>query len=174
MASRIWQDLRYSLRLFIKNPASTTVAVLTLALGIGANTSIFTVANAVLLRPLPYSNPGRLVLLSLASQSRGASTGVFSFRRFTFLYDHSKSFAAIAAFTNESFNLTERGDPEQLAAARVTADFFRVLGVRPALGRTFLQSLWWRPTSPRAGQHESIRRWPCAPADRHVGARVVH
>src|SRR5690349_9754864 len=131
MVGRLWQDFLYSLRLFAKNPGFSIVAILTLALGIGANTAIFTVANAVLLRPLPYANPDRLVLLSLADQSLGTSNGVFSLQRFTFVRDHSKSFAAIAAFTNESFNLTEHGDPEQLSAARVTADFFHVLGVHP-------------------------------------------
>ena len=113
------------------------VAILTLALGIGANTSIFTIANAVLLRPLPYRDADRMVLLSLYNPSQRTAIGVFSFLRFTFLQDHSKSFSGIAGFTNESFNLTERGDPEQLPAARVTADFFRVLGVQPALGRDF-------------------------------------
>src|ERR1051326_2573317 len=138
MAGRLLQDVRYALRLFAKNPAFSLVAILTLALGIGANTSIFTVANAVLLRPLPYADADRLVLLSLANPSQGATTGVFSFQRFTFLHERSRSFAAVAAFTNESFNLTERGDPEELPAARVTKDFFRVLGVHSALGRDFL------------------------------------
>jgi len=124
-------SLILGLRLIARNLGFSIVAILTLALGIGATTSIFTVANAVLLRPLPYSNPDRLILL-------GTANSVFSLQRFTFLHDHSKSFAALAAFTDESFNLTERGDPEQLAAARVTVDFFRALGVRPVLGRDFL------------------------------------
>ncbi len=134
----IGRDLRYALRVFAASPGFSSIAILTLAIGIGANTSIFTVANALLLRPLPYSNPERLALVSLANPTQGTAIDVFSYPRFTFIRDHSTSFSGIAAFAEESFNLTESGDPEQLPAARVSANFFRVLGVPLALGRDFL------------------------------------
>lgn len=133
----MWSDVRYALRLLAKNRGFSIIAILTLALGIGANTSIFTVANAVLLRPLAYSDPDRLVLVSMSNPELGTTTGPLSFPCYTFLHDHSRSFSGMAAFTNESFNLTQGTEPQQLPAARVSADFFRVLGVRPMLGRDF-------------------------------------
>jgi len=137
MGGRLLQDIRFAVRLFAKNPAFTIIAILTLALGIGATSAIFTVANAVLFEPLPFANPSSLVLVSLAGPD--SATGFFSYARYTFLRDHAQSFAGLAAFTNESFNLSTSGsDPEQLAAARVSSEFFHVLGVQPAMGRTFL------------------------------------
>ena len=138
MGDRISADLRFAARLLARNPGFTLVAIVTLALGIGANTAIFTVANAILLRPLPYLHPDRLVLLSLSNPKEAVIAGVFSYPRFKFLNEHSKSFSGLAAFTNESFNLTDTSDPEQLPAARVSAGFFRVMGVYPQLGRDFL------------------------------------
>src|SRR5271165_5810644 len=132
------QDLRYAMRMLAKTPGFATVAIATLALGIGANTAIFTVANTLLLRPLPYAEPDQLVLISATATRLRAQVRSFSFPRFTLLNQHSRSFSGIAAFTNEIFNLTGRGDPEQLLAARVSWNFFDVLGVRPAMGRGFL------------------------------------
>ena len=120
-----------------KSPAFAAVAILTLALGIGANTAIFTVANTLLLRPLPYADPGRLVLLF--ADRRGQMQG-FSYLRYTLLREQSRSFAGLAAYASDSFNLTGRGDPEQLSSARISADFFDVLGVRPEIGRVFAAS----------------------------------
>ena len=134
----MYYDLRYALRMLAKNPGFTAVAVGTLALGIGANTAIFTVANTLLLRPLPYAQPDRLVLIAAAQINQRSRPGVFSFPRFTMMREHARSFSGIAAFTNEIFNLTGRGDPEQIPSARVSWNFLDVLGVRPALGRSFL------------------------------------
>ena len=117
-----------------KSPGFALVAILTLALGIGANTAIFTVANTLLLRPLPYADPGRLALLF--ADRRGELQG-FSYLRYNLLSEHSRSFSSVAAFASDTFNLTGRGDPEQLSAARVSANFFDVLGIRPELGRGF-------------------------------------
>jgi putative ABC transport system permease protein len=114
------------------------VAIVTLALGIGANTAIFSVANALLLRPLPYAHPERLVLVYAAKADAAGAIQPFSFPRATFLSDKSRAFSGFAPFTSENFNLTGRGDPEQLSAARVGWSFFDVLGVRPAIGRAFL------------------------------------
>jgi putative ABC transport system permease protein len=120
-----------------KSPAFAAVAILTLALGIGANTAIFTVANTLLLRPLPYSDPGRLVLLF--ADRRGQLQG-FSYLRYTLLREQTHSFSGVAAYASDTFNLTGRGDPEQLTAARISANFFDVLGVRPEIGRAFAAS----------------------------------
>ena len=130
-------DVRYAGRVLAKTPGFASVAVLTLAVGIGANTAIFSVANALLLRPLPYAQPDRLVVLSSERKASGEQQGPLSYPRFTLVQDRSRSFTGVAAFCNEVFNLTGRGDPEQIPAARVSWNFFDILGVPPALGRGF-------------------------------------
>jgi putative ABC transport system permease protein len=132
------RNIRYAGRMLRKSPGFALVAIVTLALGIGANTAIFSVANALLLRPLPYAHPERLVLVYEAKAGAGGESRPFSFPHATFLIEKSRAFSAFAAFTNENFNLTGLGDPEQLSAARVSWNFFDVLGVRPAIGRGFL------------------------------------
>src|SRR5580693_2905928 len=126
--------MRYALRMLAKSPGFTAIAILTLALGIGANTAIFTVANALLLRPLPYKDPDHLVRIA----SGNAGGGYLSLPYFTVLSAHNRSFTGIAAYQGESFNLSGRGEPQQIAAERVTWNLFEVLGVRPAAGRTFM------------------------------------
>jgi putative ABC transport system permease protein len=133
--------MRYALRILRKSPSFTVIAILTLALGIGANTAIFTIANALLLRPLPYKDPDRLVRISTG---RGQA-GYLSLPYFTTLRDHSLSFSGVAAYGQESFNLTGRGEAEQIGAERVTWNLFDVLGVRPVAGRAF------RPEEDQAG-----------------------
>ncbi|MBZ5538568.1 MAG: ABC transporter permease [Acidobacteriia bacterium] len=137
-AGQILRDLRYGLRTVVKNPAFSAIAVLTLALGIGANTAIFTVTNALLLRPLPYGDSSRLVYVYAARADAADQAGPFSYPRFTLLRDANRSFSGLAAFSSEVFNLTGRGDPEQIPSARVSWNFFNVLGVKPLLGRTFI------------------------------------
>jgi len=134
--STLLQDIRYALRVLAKSPGFSAVAVLILAVGIGANTAIFSVASSMLLRPLPYSQPGRLVLVTIASASEHTRQIPMSWLRFTTLRDQNRSFSELAACTDETFNLSGLGEAEQLASARVTANFFDVLGVRPAIGRT--------------------------------------
>jgi len=131
------QNIRYALRNLAASPGFAITAVFTLALGIGANTAIFTVANSLLLRPLPYADPDRLMLLSSSSASDRTQLSPMSWPHFTFLEQQNRSFSAIAAFTNEVFTLTGTWEAEQLPAARVSWNFFDVLGVSPALGRTF-------------------------------------
>jgi predicted permease len=121
-----------------KNPAFALVAIATLALGIGANTAIFSVTNALLLRPLPYAHPERLAMVYAAKPDSLGAVLPFSYSRAEFLREKSRAFSGFAAFTSENFNLTGRGDPEQVSAARVSWNFFDVLGVPPALGRAFL------------------------------------
>ena len=130
------QDLRYGIRLLAKNPGFTLVAVLTLALGIGANTAMFSVVNGVLLNPLPYWQPNRLV--ALYSRTPQFSHSSISYPNFLDWVRDNRSFSALAAFRQDDFNLTGMGDPERVPAEMVSASFFPLLGVNPAIGRTFL------------------------------------
>ena len=134
----LFRNFRYAARTLQKSPGFALVCVLTLALGIGANTAIFSVANALLLRPLPYAHPGRLVLVYATRPDSSGDVEPFSYPRATFLSEKSRAFSAFAAFTAETFNLAGIGDPQQLSAARVSWNFFGLLGVRPLLGRSFL------------------------------------
>src|SRR5580704_2699085 len=104
----MWIDIRYAVRMLRKTPAFTAVAVITLALGIGANTAIFTVVNKLLLRPLPYADPSRLALLF--ADRRGELQG-YSYLRYNLLSQRSHAFSGVAAFASDTFNLTGRGDP---------------------------------------------------------------
>ena len=131
--------MRYALRVLRKSPTFSVVAILTLALGIGANTAIFTVVNALLLRPLPYSQPDRIVVLAGAAFDSAGSWGRLSLPFFKVVEEHSRSYSSVAACIFDSFNLTGRGEPEQLSAARATWKFFDVLGVQPIAGRAFSQ-----------------------------------
>src|SRR5579859_354364 len=129
------QDLKYGLRMLAKNPGFTAVAVLTLALGIGANTAIFSVVNGVLLNPLPYWQPKRLV--ALYSRTPQFSHSSISYPNFLDWVHDNHSFSALAAFREDDFNLTGMGDPERLPVEMVSASFFPLLGVNPIMGRTF-------------------------------------
>src|SRR5262245_35903800 len=131
------QDLRYGARMLMKKPGFTLIAVFTLALGIGANTAIFTVVNASLLRPLSYPEPGRI--MRLAPDWPNVSFRSASEPKFVFWRDHSRSFDGFAATIRigSGVNLSGGGEPEFVAGLRVSADFFRVLGVNPAIGRGF-------------------------------------
>ncbi len=132
------QDIRYGIRMLAKNPAFTLVAVITLALGIGANTAIFSVVNAVLLRPLPYKAADRLVTFWASNQQMGYSgpatvcdPDFFEWR------DQSKTFEEMAGFRWATANLTGLGEPDRLLGWHVTASLFPMLGVRPVVGRVF-------------------------------------
>jgi len=135
----ITQDLRYGLRLLRKSPGFTAVAVLTLALGIGANTAIFSVVNAVLLKSLPFKDPEQLVMVwNRAAAAAGGDRTPLAVADLLDWRAQNRSFADIAAFQWGSFNYAGGDLPEQLRAANVTANFFSVLGVQAQLGRTFL------------------------------------
>ncbi|MBI3665166.1 MAG: ABC transporter permease, partial [Acidobacteria bacterium] len=137
------QDLRHGIRMLLKNPGFTALAVSTLALGIGANTAIFSVVNAVLLRPLPYLEPGRLMMVYAIYPPTGwlgGGKGPFFDPDFTEYRTQNRVFASLAAFTTPPFNLSGAGaEPERVPGAAATADFFAALGARPALGRTFTE-----------------------------------
>jgi putative ABC transport system permease protein len=135
----VWQDLRYGLRMMLKNPGFTTIAVLTLALGIGANTAIFSVINALLLRPLPYRQPEQLVKVFRAQPdpTKGMLPSIWSYPRFEMLRDQNRSFAEVAGFNQSPYNLTGTDAPEQLQIEMVSAGYFPLLGVNTIVGRSF-------------------------------------
>ncbi|MGA9773588.1 MAG: ABC transporter permease [Blastocatellia bacterium] len=132
------QDAKFALRMFLKNPGFTLIAVLTLSLGIGVNTAIFSIVNAVLLNPLPYDHAERIQQIWDNNLQRGAQDLLVSYPRFTEWKEQTGSFDAISAYTIRSFSLKGQGEPEQVQGARVSTDFFQVMGVKPMLGRTFL------------------------------------
>jgi putative ABC transport system permease protein len=134
-----WRDLRFSVRTLLKNPGFAAVAVLTIGLGIGANAAIFSVVETVLLRPLPFREPERLVSIWESRVDRGWNQASFTGPNFWDIHDLNRSLDGIAAMEYDAVNLTGSGFPERLRLARVSAEFFRVLGVTPLLGRGFAQ-----------------------------------
>jgi predicted permease len=146
----LWQDLRYGTRGLARNKGFAAVAVLTLALGIGANTAIFSVVNAAILRPLPYPDPGRLVILwgnvkRVRTERRGASYPDYQDWR-----DQSRSFEAMADFDDAQFALTGIETPERIPGEYVSPSYFSLLGIHAAMGRTF------RPEDDRIPHGEAV------------------
>jgi predicted permease len=129
------QDLRYGARTLRKNPGFTVIAILTLALGIGANTSLFSVVNGVLLNPLPYPNPEQLV--TLHESKPNFKDGSISYPNFRDWQKDNHTFSSMAIARHYTFSFTGRGEAEQLRARFISSDFFSVLGVNPVIGRTF-------------------------------------
>ncbi|HEV3409831.1 MAG TPA: ABC transporter permease, partial [Chthoniobacterales bacterium] len=138
MFSDLGQDVRYGLRMFAKNPAFTFIAVLALALGIGANSAIFSVVNALLLRPLPFKNPDQLVVVWEEATHMGFPKNTPSPANFLDWREQNTVFSGMSAMAHRSFNLTGVGEPERLDGRRVSANTFDVLGVQAILGRTFV------------------------------------
>jgi predicted permease len=134
---QLGQDVRYGLRMLAKSPGFTAVAVLTLALGIGANTAIFSAVYAVLLKPLPFKDPGRLVFVEKKNPPRGWVRNPVSPAEILAWRSESGAFEDMAAYTQESCVLTGRNEPEEDPCERVSGNLFPVLGVSPFLGRTF-------------------------------------
>ncbi len=128
----LWQDIRYGVRMLRENPGFTAVAVLTLALGIGANTAIFSVVNAVLLKPLPYPEPGQLVQLCTDMPSADRRT-VIGGSGFVAFRTQSRSFARLAAYAGGDRNLRGSEQTDRVLCGDVTADFFPLLNSRDAL-----------------------------------------
>src|SRR3712207_746463 len=153
------QDVRFGVRMLAKRPGFALVAVLTLALGIGANTAIFSVVNAVLLNPLPFPSPGRLVALGQTSPENRAALSQFSFRNFADLREQSRAFERLAAYYNGNLTLTGQGEAARLRATVATADLFPLLGASPALGRPFLPEED-NPGGGGAG-YPAILSWDC-------------
>ena len=152
------QDLRFATRMLRKSPGFTAVAVLTLALGIGANTSIFSVVNAVLLRPLPYANPDQLVFLRNARPEAGILGLGMSYRAFTELHDGNRVFGAMAGLGGHALVLTGSGEPSEVSTVAVTSEFFSLLAAEPLLGRVFLHADGERGAAPVVILSESLWR----------------
>src|SRR5262249_35003185 len=129
------QDIRYGVRMLPRNPGFAVVAIVTLALGIGANTAIFSVVDAVLLKPLPYKNADRLVIVW-----EKAPNGIDRVSGANFLdwREQSRVFEGMAAGTTQSFNLSGIREPEQILGGHVSANYFDLIGMKALLGRTFL------------------------------------
>jgi putative ABC transport system permease protein len=132
------KDIRLAVRRFAQNPGFTVIIILTLGLGIGANTAIFSVVNTVLLRPLPYNEPNRLVTIRLDLESRDIRNAFASYQDIADWRQQSRSFETMTAYSPGSVNLTVSGEPERVARWKVNASFFSIFDVRMALGRTFL------------------------------------
>ncbi|HEV2382262.1 MAG TPA: ABC transporter permease [Terriglobia bacterium] len=132
----VWrQDLKYGIRMLGKNPSLAAIAILTLALGIGANTALFSVVNGVLLNPLPFPNPDQLVMLHESKPNFQA--GAIPYLNFLDWQGENRTFASMALSRGYAFNLTGTGEPERLQGQWVTASFFRTIGIKPVLGRDF-------------------------------------
>lgn len=132
------QDIRFGLRMLLKSPGVSIVATIALALGIGANTAIFSVVNAVLLQPLPFPNSDALVALYETDSQRGQERGSHSYPDFMDVRTQNTVFERVSSYHGSDFIMTGRGEPARLEGAVVTADLFPLLGVQPMLGRTFL------------------------------------
>ena len=145
------RDVRYALRNLAKNPGFAVVGILTIALGIGANTAIFSVVYAALLRPLPYYQPDRILTVGeTRSQTplADSSTANTSYPDYIDWTQQAKSFDSLGGYQGDQFIYTGAGDPETLEGGQVTANFFATLGVKPVLGRDFLPAKIVR-TDPR-------------------------
>src|SRR5579863_6282751 len=143
----LWQDIRYGTRALAKNPGFTAVAVLTLALGIGANTAIFSVVQNLLLQPLPYPHPEQLVEIANTYFPQVPKGGLTPGDYFDWR-EQNISFSEMGAYTKilQGFNLSGDGEPQRIQAAYADSGFFPMLGIRPQVGRTFF------PDEDRAGR----------------------
>jgi predicted permease len=149
MVEEIWQDMRYGFRALVKNRGFAIVSVLTLGLGIGANTAVFSVINAVFLEPLPYHEPDQLVVVWEDASLAGYPRNSHAPGSYLELEAGNTVFEAMAATRSRDYSLTGDGEPERLSAQAVTASLLPMLGTRPALGRTFLPEED-QPGGPRA------------------------
>jgi putative ABC transport system permease protein len=168
----LWQDIRFGVRALVRSPVTSIVALLTLALGIGANSALFSVVNGVLLKPLPYPRPGELVRVLESNPSRGFPRFSVSPPNFDDWRRQNRVFTAMAAISQSRFNLTGGDRPEAVTGAQVTPELFHVVGVKPVLGRGFLPEEG-RPGGPKVvvlSQGLWQRRFG---ADLHVLGRQV-
>ncbi|HKW00574.1 MAG TPA: ABC transporter permease [Vicinamibacterales bacterium] len=167
------QDLRYTFRMLRKTPLFTAAVVLTVALGIGATTAIFTVVNAVMLRPLPYANPDRLVWVAERNDRLNLATFSASVLNYLSWKEQAHSFDALGAVGFASFNLTGTGEPEQLTGGTLTPSIFPLLGVSPVAGRSFLDGEDRPGAEPVAMISESLWRRRFGADPKVVGGQVT-
>jgi len=153
-----WQDLAFAVRMLRKSPGFAAVVVLTLALGIGANTAIFSIVNAVLLRRLPYANANQLVFVSEAKPDAGSSGLGMSYPTFTELRDDNRVFSAVAGLGGHALVLTGYGEPSEVSTVVVTSEFFSVLAAEPLLGRVFIPEDGQRGAAPVVVLSENLWR----------------
>jgi putative ABC transport system permease protein len=133
----LWLDLRTGFRSLLKSPAFTLISIVTLALGIGANTAIFSVVDAVLLHPLPYPDPGRITGLYRTNSQKGQEDGTFSHGLFTEIRGHIPAIAQLSAYHAWPLTITGHGEPAEVGSIATSASMFRLLGIRPVAGRPF-------------------------------------
>jgi putative ABC transport system permease protein len=167
------QDVRYGFRMLCKSPGFTAVAILTLALGIGANTAIFSVVDAVLLRPLPYANPTQLVLLPETNPKQGITDAGMAYPSLVELQDYSHAFSAIAGLASHSLTLTGRGEPSEARTIVVTQNFFSVFGTKPLLGRTLLPADGERGAAPVVVLSEGMWRGQFGADPKIIGSPIT-
>src|SRR5262245_6517434 len=146
----LWQDLRYGVRMLVKNPAFSITAIGILAIGIGANTAIFSVVYAVILRPLPFAESGRLVMIKEDWPAKGIPDSEISMPYFLEWRNRNRVFDQLEAFSVHSYDITSDGDPERVGGAQVSAELFAFLGVAPLQGRRFLSE------EQQFGRHQSV------------------
>ena len=134
----LWQDLRYGARMLLKQPGFTFAAALTLALGVGANSAIFSVVNAALLRALPYPAPHRLVRVDHGRATEDPNRPlVWSYPKYELLRREQRIFSQLAGYAGSPTNIAGDGEPERLEGELITGDYFALLGIRPRAGRLF-------------------------------------
>lgn len=158
LVETFFHDLRFAVRILRKSPGFSIVVVLTLALGVGANTVIFSMVNAVLLRPLPYANPGQLVFMRETKPGTGNAGLGMSYPSFTELRESNRVFSSIAGFGSHALVLTSYGEPSEVRTVAVTSDFFSVLSAEPLLGRVLIGQDGERGAAPIVILSESLWR----------------
>jgi putative ABC transport system permease protein len=166
------QDVRFALRALRKSPGFTTVAILTLALGIGANAAIFSVVYAVLLKPLPFPHPGQLVFLSEANPQNGTPLAFASYDNYAEIRAQNHSLSELAAFATHELTLTGRGEPDVVNTGDVTPEYFAVLGTKAIVGRAFTSADDKQGAAPVVILSESVWRDRFAADPRVIGSSV--
>ena len=132
-----WRDVRHALRMLVRTPAFSLIAIFTFAVGIGANTAVFSVVNGVLLRPLPYPDSDRITLVWVDNRREKIKEDITSYPNYRDWRDQNSSYAMLAGYSDAAFALTGAGEPERLMGAETTANFFDVMGVKPMIGRVY-------------------------------------
>ncbi|MGI9073534.1 MAG: ABC transporter permease [Bryobacteraceae bacterium] len=165
------QDLQYGVRMLMKSPSFAAIAILTLALGIGANTAIFSVVSGVLLNPLPYRDANQIV--SMFEEIPNFKNGSISYPNFLDWQRMNRTFSAIAAYREAGFNLSGNGEPERLNGEMISAGFFEILGVNPVLGRTFRKEEDRLGANPSAMISEGLWRRKFGSAPDIIGKRLI-
>jgi putative ABC transport system permease protein len=135
--ANVLRDVRYAVRMLLRNPGFTTIALLTFAVGIGINTAVFSVFNGVLLRPLPYPDAERITMMWLDNRVQGIKEDIGSYPNYRDWREQNTTYEHVAAYTGASMTMTGSEEPERLSAAQTTANFFAVMGIQPVLGRVF-------------------------------------